>query len=111
MVDTENSQRVLGYPECKNAKPIVVTVKAPCPVCGSAVQVRKTKRGKKYYICENNPKSCNYISWNEPKVGETWTPDQEKEAKRKTTRKKTTTTKKRASTKTRKTKSTPKKAK
>ena len=45
-----------GYPECKNAKPLVETIDVPCPVCGGKVQVRKTKRGKKYYICENNPK-------------------------------------------------------
>ncbi len=84
-----------GYPECKNAKPIVETVNVPCPVCGGAVQVRKTKRGKKYYICENNPKSCEYISWNAPKVGETWSKDQvekeKKTTKRKSSRKKSTT--------------------
>ena len=68
-----------GYPECKNAKPLVENIDVPCPVCGAKVQVRKTKRGKKYYICENNPKSCNYISWNKPKVGEAWSPEIEKE--------------------------------
>ena len=61
-----------GYPECKNVKPFVVTVDVPCPVCGGKVQVRKTKKGRNFYICENNPKSCNYISWNKPKVGEKW---------------------------------------
>ena len=68
----ENFQLVLGFPECKNAKPIVETIDVPCPVCGSKVQVRKTKRKRNYYICENNPESCNYISWNKPKVGEVW---------------------------------------
>ena len=82
-----------GYPECKNVKPFVVTIDVPCPVCGGKVQVRKTKRGKNYYICENNPKSCNYISWNKPKVGEEWKPeDNEKVTKKRksTTQKKTT---------------------
>ncbi len=88
-----------GYPECKNAKPIVETIDVPCPVCNAKVQVRKTKRGKKYYICENNPKSCNYISWNPPKVGETWNSEEAQEqtkAKKakKTTRKKIQPTKK-----------------
>ena len=83
-----------GYPECKNAKPFVENIDVPCPVCGAKVQVRKTKRGKKYYICENNPKSCNYISWNKPKVGEEWSPEIEKE----------TNKVKRATRKTRKTK-------
>ena len=61
-----------GFPECKNAKPIVETVDVPCPCCGGTVQVRKTKKRKNYYICENNPDKCNYISWNKPKVGEVW---------------------------------------
>ena len=80
-----------GYPECKNVKPFVVTIDVPCPVCGGKVQIRKSKRGKSYYICENNPKSCNYISWNKPKVGEKWSPEEIKPEK-KTTRKKTTKT-------------------
>ena len=89
-----------GYPECKNTKPIIETIDVPCPVCSGTVQVRKTKRGKKYYICENNPKSCNYISWNKPKPGEKWEPEAEntenkektvkKVAKKRKTKKKTT---------------------
>ena len=56
-----------GYPECKNTKPFVDTIDVPCPTCGGKIQVRKTKKRKNYYICENNPKSCDYISWNKPK--------------------------------------------
>ena len=85
-----------GYPECKNIKPFVITIDVPCPVCGGKVQIRKSKRGKSYYICENNPKSCNYISWNKPKVGEKWNPEENKQektvTKRKTTKRKTTKT-------------------
>ena len=80
-----------GYPECKNAKPIVENIDVPCPICGAKVQVRKTKRKKKYYICEHNPETCNYISWNKPKIGEKWEPEKEKEVtkpKRKTRKKK-----------------------
>ena len=91
-----------GYPECKNAKPIVETIDVPCPKCGAKVQVRKTKRRRNYYICENNPASCDYISWNKPKKGETWNPDDandvkkatSKRRKRKTTSKKSTKAKK-----------------
>ena len=79
-----------GYPECKNVKPFVVTIDVPCPVCGGKVQVRKTKRGKNYYICEHNPESCNYISWNKPKVGEKWTPEEIKKTTRKVKAKKKT---------------------
>ena len=56
-----------GYPECKNTKPIIETIDVPCPKCGGTIQVRRAKSKKKYYICENNPKSCDYISWNKPK--------------------------------------------
>lgn len=84
-----------GYPECKNVKPYVEKIDVPCPVCNGVVQVRKTKRSKNYYICENNPKSCNYISWNKPKLGEKWEPEEEKNTKtRKTKSKRTSKTKK-----------------
>ena len=66
-----------GYPECKNTKAIVEKIDVPCPNCGGVVQVRKTKRGRNYYICENNPATCNYISWNKPKLGEKWNPEEE----------------------------------
>ena len=89
-----------GYPDCKNAKPIVETIDVPCPKCGSTVQVRKTKRKKKYYICENNPKSCDYISWNKPKPGEEWNPDEVNKVKKETKSKvKKTTTKRKTAKK------------
>ena len=56
-----------GYPECKNTKAIIETIDVKCPKCGGTIQVRKAKSKRKYYICENNPKSCDYISWNKPK--------------------------------------------
>lgn len=82
-----------GYPECKNTKPIIETINVPCPKCGAVVQVRKTKRGKKYFICENNPQSCDYISWNKPQAGEKWNPEDAEKVKDETTVKKTTTKK------------------
>ena len=92
-----------GYPECKNVKPFVVTIDVPCPVCGGQVQVRKTKRGKNYYICENNKnteETCKFISWDKPKAGEPWNPEAEKEKEPKRTARKT----KRKTTKKKKTK-------
>ena len=88
-----------GYPECKNAKPIIETIDVPCPVCGGKVQIKKTRRGKKFYVCENNPCTCEYISWNPPKPGEPWTPEkkEEKKKKTKTKTKKAKTTRKRKS--------------
>ena len=71
-----------GYPECKNTKPIVETIDVPCPSCGGKVIVKKSKRGRRFYICENNPKSCKYISWNKPKPGEKWDESQLKDIKK-----------------------------
>ena len=89
-----------GYPECKNAKPIVETIDVPCPVCGGVVQVRKTKKRRNYYICENNKgenEGCSYISWNKPKKGEKFVETgedlseiKEKKKSKKSTAKKTT---------------------
>ena len=91
-----------GYPECKNTKPIIETIDVPCPKCGAVVQVRKTKRGKKYFICENNPQSCDYISWNKPQPGEKWNPKDAEKVKDETTVKKTTTKRTKKTTKTKK---------
>ena len=98
-----------GYPECQNAKPIIETIDVPCPKCGAVVQVRKTKKRRNYYICENNPNNgCDYISWNKPKKGEKYVENAEekneieKETKKKTTTRKTSkkkTTKKTATKK------------
>lgn len=87
-----------GYPECKNAKPFVETIDVPCPKCGAKVQVRKTKRKRNYYICENNPSSCDYISWNKPKKGEKYVEGEKVELEEKKTKRPRKTTKK-ASTK------------
>ena len=38
-----------------------------CPVCGKDVVVRKTKKGRKYYGCEDNPE-CEFMSWQKPSV-------------------------------------------
>ena len=69
-----------GYPECQNAKPLIETIDTPCPVCGSTVQIRKTKKRRNYYICEKNGGvgiGCYYISWNKPKEGEKFIPNNE----------------------------------
>ena len=55
-----------GFPECRNIKPIVQKIDIPCPKCGGEIHIRKSKRGKKYYICEHNPETCDFIAWNGP---------------------------------------------
>ncbi|MBA4700957.1 MAG: type I DNA topoisomerase [Ruminococcus sp.] len=54
-----------GFPECKNTKPYLEKIGVPCPVCGKEVVIRKTKKGRKYYGCENNPE-CEFMSWQKP---------------------------------------------
>jgi len=54
-----------GFPECRNAKPIVEKTNYRCPVCEGKILVKKSKRGKKYYACENM-KNCNFMIWEAP---------------------------------------------
>lgn len=54
-----------GYPECKNAKPIVEELDVPCPECGKAIVAKKSKKGKKFFGCVGYPE-CKFVSWYEP---------------------------------------------
>ena len=54
-----------GFPECRNTKQYLEKIGVPCPECGKEVVIRKTKKGRKYYGCENNPE-CSYMSWQKP---------------------------------------------
>ena len=50
-----------GFPECRNTKPYLEKIGVPCPICGKDVVIRKTKKGRRYYGCENNPE-CEFMS-------------------------------------------------
>ncbi len=54
-----------GFPECRNTKPLFEEAGVNCPVCGGKVLVKKTKKGRRYYGCENNP-DCSLMLWNKP---------------------------------------------
>lgn len=54
-----------GFPECRNTKPYLEKVGVACPKCGKDVVIRKTKKGRKYYGCEDNP-TCDFMSWQKP---------------------------------------------
>ena len=54
-----------GFPECRNTKPYLEKIGVPCPKCGKDVILRKTKKGRKYFGCENNPE-CDFMSWSRP---------------------------------------------
>lgn len=58
-----------GFPECRNARPILEEAGVNCPKCSGKVLVKKTRKGKKYFGCENNP-TCDFMTWDKP-TGET----------------------------------------
>ena len=54
-----------GFPECRNTKPYLEKIGVACPKCGKDIVLRKTKKGRKYYGCEDNP-DCDFMSWQKP---------------------------------------------
>jgi len=54
-----------GFPECRNTKQYLEKIGMPCPECGKEIVIRKTKKGRKYFGCENNPE-CGFMSWQKP---------------------------------------------
>ena len=56
-----------GFPECRNTKPYFEKIGVPCPKCGKELVLKKTKKGRKYYGCEDHPE-CDFMSWQKPSV-------------------------------------------
>lgn len=54
-----------GFPECRNTKPLYEDTGVKCPLCGGKVYIKKTKKGRKYYGCENYPE-CSLMLWDKP---------------------------------------------
>lgn len=54
-----------GFPDCKNTKPYLEKIGVPCPKCGKGVVIKKTKKGRKYFGCVDNPE-CDFMSWQKP---------------------------------------------
>ena len=54
-----------GFPECRNTKPYLEKIGVACPKCGKDIVLRKTKKGRKYFGCEDNP-DCDFMSWSRP---------------------------------------------
>ncbi len=54
-----------GFPECRCTKPYLEKIGVACPKCGKEVVMKKTKKGRKYYGCEDNPE-CEFMSWQKP---------------------------------------------
>ena len=58
-----------GFPDCRNTKAYLEKIGVACPQCGKDLVIRKSKKGRKYYGCENNPE-CDYMTWQKPKAAE-----------------------------------------
>ncbi len=54
-----------GFPECRNAKPIVKDIGVSCPKCGGKILERHSKKGRLFYICENSD-ACDVLLWDKP---------------------------------------------
>lgn len=54
-----------GFPDCRNTKPYLEKIGVACPLCGKEVVLRKTKKGRKYFGCEDNP-DCEFMTWQKP---------------------------------------------
>ncbi len=54
-----------GFPECKNTKPYLEKAGVVCPKCGGQIVIKKTKKGRRFYGCENSPE-CDFMSWQKP---------------------------------------------
>jgi len=54
-----------NFPDCRNTKPLVEEIDASCPKCGGKIVIRKTKKGRKFYGCDNYP-NCDFVSWDPP---------------------------------------------
>ena len=54
-----------GFPECRNTKPYFEKIGVSCPKCGKDIVLKKTKKGRKYYGCIDNP-NCDFMVWQRP---------------------------------------------
>ncbi|NLL80127.1 MAG: type I DNA topoisomerase [Clostridiales bacterium] len=54
-----------GFPECRNTKPYFEKIGVECPKCGKDIVLKKTKKGRRYYGCIDNPE-CDFMVWQKP---------------------------------------------
>ncbi len=54
-----------NFPECRNTKPILTYIDAPCPKCGARLMEKTSKKNRKFYGCERYP-DCDFVSWEKP---------------------------------------------
>lgn len=54
-----------GFPDCRNAKPLLRDTGVACPKCGGKIVERKSRRGRAFFGCDRYP-DCDYTTWDEP---------------------------------------------
>lgn len=54
-----------GFPDCRFTKPYYEKTGIKCPKCEGELVIKKTKKGRRYFGCENNPE-CDFMSWQKP---------------------------------------------
>ncbi len=54
-----------GFPDCRNTKPYFEKIGVDCPKCGKDIVLKKTKKGRKYFGCIDNPE-CDFMVWQKP---------------------------------------------
>ena len=54
-----------NFPDCRNTKPILNYIAAPCPDCGARLMEKTSRKNRKFYGCENYPE-CSFVSWEMP---------------------------------------------
>lgn len=54
-----------GFPDCRNTKPYFEKIGIACPKCGKDIVIKKTRKGRKYFGCIDNPE-CDFMVWQKP---------------------------------------------
>ncbi len=54
-----------NFPDCRNTKPILNYIAAPCPKCGARLMEKTSKKNRKFFGCERYPE-CDFVSWEKP---------------------------------------------
>ena len=56
-----------NFPDCRNTKPIITYIEAPCPLCGGRLMEKVSKKNRRFFGCEHYP-DCTFVSWDKPVV-------------------------------------------
>ena len=54
-----------NFPDCRNTKPILNYIEAPCPECGARLMEKTSRKNRKFFGCERYPE-CSFVSWEKP---------------------------------------------